>query len=80
MSYREINLTHPKARKMYRCEWCNIVIVKGERHMARVYNFCGEFQHGRMHLECEVAMEKSTSGLLSEGWQPGEFKRGEVWK
>lgn len=76
MSYSEISATYPKARKEYRCEWCNQKILVGEKHLSRAYKFYGEFQSGRMHLECESAMEKSDNGILSDGWGPGYMERG----
>ena len=80
MSYEEIAVSYPKARKEYDCEWCPEKILKGEKHFARTYKFCGDFQNGRMHLECEKGMNKSAHDIVSEGWLPGEFKRGEIVK
>jgi hypothetical protein len=76
MSYTKIKSGHPKGRKDYRCEWCDESIPKGEKHFARTYIFDGDFNSGRMHLECEAAMHKSPHDELAEGWLPGDYKRG----
>ncbi len=78
MGYEEIRAGHPKARKKYNCEWCNQNIEVGEKHFSRAYKFEGDFNHGRMHLECEKAMNKSPHDLVSEGWLEGENIRGET--
>lgn len=78
MSYSEISSSHPKARKEHRCEWCNQKILKGEKHFHRSYRFEGNFNNGRMHLECELAMDKSDHGDLQDGWIPGDPNRGET--
>ena len=78
MSYEEISAKHVSGKKEYRCEWCNEAIPKGEKHLSRAYRFEGTFTAGRMHLDCETAMDKSDRALLSEGFYPGECKRGEV--
>lgn len=75
--YIELNLTTPKARKNYRCEWCNGKIVIGEKHVNRVYLNEGDFVTGRMHDECFTAMEKSPHDDICDGWMQGEFKRGQ---
>lgn len=77
-SYTEISYKHVIGRKDYRCEWCDQLIPKGEKQMYRAYHFEGDFNTGRMHLECEVAMDKSDRELISEGWLPGDCKRGEL--
>lgn len=77
MSYEEIRATHPKAKKEYSCEWCNQKILVGEKHLSRAYKFDGDFNSGRMHLECEDAMNRSRYDLLAEGFYPGESARGE---
>ncbi len=80
MSYEEISCAKVKGKKQYRCEWCPEKIEIGELHFTRAYKFCGEFNSGRMHLECLSAMEKSDRDQMSDGWFPGKFKRGEVCK
>jgi hypothetical protein len=75
MSYEEIRASYPRAKKEYRCEWCNEAITIGEKHLSRAYKFDGYFRSARMHLECENAMTKYPDDL--DGWSPGQFKRGE---
>lgn len=77
MSYEEIRASYPKGRKAYVCEWCAQYINKGEKHFYRYYIFEGDRNEGRMHLECEKAMDKSPSEMVSEGWMPGKQERGE---
>lgn len=76
MSYEEISTGRPQARKDYRCEWCNETIAKGDRHFYRVYKFEGDFNSGRMHLECMLAMDKAPKDELEGGWTPGDYPRG----
>jgi hypothetical protein len=57
---------------------CNGKIEIGEKHMARSYKYEGDFNSDRMHLECEQGMNKSPHDLISEGFLPGSFERGEV--
>jgi hypothetical protein len=76
MSYTELTTSHPKGRKDYSCEWCGEKIPKGEQHLYRSYIFDGDFNSGRMHLECERAMYKTPSQELSEGWCFGSMQRG----
>ena len=78
MSYQEISCSEPKARKEHRCEWCNEKICVGEKHFQRTYVFEGDFNNGRMHLECKAAMEKTPHDELIDGWMPGDFKRGKM--
>lgn len=80
MAYDEISAKHVTGRKDYSCEWCATKIPKGEKHLARAYRFEGDFISGRMHLDCEEAMDRSAWDLVSEGWMPGEQKRGEALK
>jgi hypothetical protein len=80
MSYEQIRAAHCKARKNYRCEWCAEQILIGEKHLSRAYKFEGDFTTGRMHLECEIAMNNSSYEITSEGWQSGEPARGEPLK
>lgn len=76
MSYEEIRATHHRARKEYKCEWCNELIKVGEKYLSRAYKFDGDFNSGQMHLECEDAMNRSRYDLISEGFYPGECTRG----
>lgn len=79
MSYSEISSSYPKARKQYRCEWCNEIILIGEKHFQRSYKFDDNFRNGRMHLECEKSMnEYPDRDDLIDGWMPGDFKRGKT--
>ena len=77
MAYEEISSSHPVARKDYSCEWCSEKIVKGEKHFQRFYIWEGCRNNGRMHLECEEAMDKSPHENLMYGWCPGDPNRGE---
>ena len=78
MSYTELKATYPKGRKKYRCEWCDEQILVGEKHFYRSFIIDGDFNTGRMHLECEEAMKKTPNDDLMDGWMPGDFKRGEM--
>lgn len=80
MSYQAIKEKVVKARNQYGCSWCNEKIEKDEKHFSRAYKFEGDFNSDRMHLECFRAMENSSHDIVSEGWLPGEFKRGEIVK
>lgn len=73
MGYEEISAKYVKGRRTYRCEWCGQVIQKGEKHLTRAYKFEGEFNCGRMHLECEEAMYDDSDA--SEGWLFGSNER-----
>lgn len=76
-NYTELSLTTPVGRKDYRCEWCNEIITKGTKHVARTYIFEGDFQAGRMHDECFDASQKADHEDICDGWSPGDFKRGQ---
>lgn len=78
MSYTELQSRYVVGRDWHRCSWCDGRIEKGEKQRYRAYVFQGEFTTDRMHLDCEVAMKKSSRESLEDGWMPGEFKRGEV--
>ena len=65
-------------RKAHRCEWCGEAINVGEPAHYRAYKLEGDFNHGWMHLECNSAMLTAPADLVTEGWFPGEFKRGTV--
>lgn len=75
MSYEEIQLRTPVARKQHQCEWCPEPILKGDRHVYRFYRWSGETMSGRMHQECYDAMGRS-SDQVSDGWIPQENERG----
>ncbi len=75
MSYTEISASYPTGRKDYSCEWCSQKIICGEKHFQRTYVFEGDFTNGRMHLECEKAMNKTSPHELSDGWAPGDYSR-----
>jgi hypothetical protein len=75
--YTEVKAKTPKARKEYRCGWCGQKIEVGLKHFSRAYVWNGDFNTDRMHLECKDAMDRSDTGMLSEGWSPGSFARGE---
>jgi hypothetical protein len=77
-SYTELKLTERKARKEYRCAWCNEKIVIGEKHTHRVYIFEGDFSSDRMHNECFIAMGKADHEDVCEGFMFGEFHRGDT--
>lgn len=78
MSYTELKASNPKARKDYSCEWCAEKIIKGEKHFQRTYIFDGDFNNGRMHLECESAMYEIPRDYLEDGWTPGDYARGKT--
>ena len=78
MSYEEINAAKVVGTKEYSCEWCAEKIAKGEKHFYRVYRYCGDFNSGRMHLECETAMRDEDPQNLQDGWTPGDYKRGTI--
>lgn len=79
MSYTELKAKHVIPRKTHRCGWCGTKIEIKEKCFHRVYIFCGDFNNDYMHLECEQAMYKSNTLDLTDGWTPGDFKRGEVY-
>lgn len=76
MSYTSLSNSYPKARKEHFCEWCNQKIEIGEKHLSRAYIFDGDFISGRMHLECEKAMNNSSRDEIAEGWLFGSNQRG----
>jgi hypothetical protein len=78
MGYTEISSSHPVGKKDYACEWCDEKIPKGEKHFQRFYIWEGDKNNGRMHLECEAAMDKTPNENKMDGWIPGEPKRGET--
>lgn len=78
MSYDELQAKNVRPRKRHRCEWCNSHIEIGEECFYRAYVWQEDFNSGYMHLDCKEAMHKSSREYLEEGWQPGEFKRGEI--
>lgn len=74
--YTELSITTPKARKEYRCVWCNEKILIKEKHVARTYIFERDFNSDRMHDECFAAMKKTPHDELCDGFMAGEFIRG----
>lgn len=46
------NRTTPKARKEYRCEYCNGPIHIGERHSHETGKYDGEIFSRRLHFPC----------------------------
>lgn len=75
MSYVELTVKKPKARKEHACEWCGQAILIGEKYLYRSYIFDGYFKNGHMHLECETAMYEDMD-VLDEGWSFGSNPRG----
>jgi hypothetical protein len=70
------NITQPSNRKKdYVCEWCGQKIPKGEKHLSRVFKFEGDFNTGRMHLECEQDMKQAPFHDLEDGWVFGSNDR-----
>lgn len=76
-NYTELSLTTPVGRKDYWCEWCNELIPKGTKHVSRVYIFEDDFNSGRMHDECFEASGKADHEDICDGWNQGDFKRGQ---
>lgn len=65
----------PIARKEHQCNWCGEMILVGEKHSYQVAVFDGDFQHTRMHLECDAACDRELSGY--DGWyDPFGNRRG----
>jgi len=77
----ELSSSHSVGRKNYRCDWCAEQIKVKEKHWKRSYVYEGEFKTGRMHLECEISMNTypAKDELRIDGWERGDFKRGEKW-
>lgn len=51
-----ISQTKPKARKEYKCDWCGLIVKKGEKHESSVLKSEGEIYNWRNHLRCaEIA-------------------------
>lgn len=68
-----------KCRKNHQCEWCGILIQKGENAVIRTYLFDGDFNSAHQHPECYEAMKESFRLRLvdSDGSFNGcEQKRG----
>lgn len=74
MSYGILSETKPKARKDYRCIWCQETIFKGEIHVHEISVFDGNFQDHRWHVECDAAAAEHFKD--EEEFYPGEYKRG----
>lgn len=59
-----------KCRKKHCCEWCDEIIIIGEKARYRSGVWHGDFFGGHQHLECYTAMCKY------DEWWDGEFTRG----
>lgn len=76
MSYQELSIGEPVARKDHKCTWCAEAIPKGEKHVARSYKFEGDFNSDRLHNECSEAMELVDWHYYDGGFEGGRYKRG----
>jgi len=78
MSYTELGSGVRKARKDYRCMWCNQIINKDEHYSWRTYIYEGDFHGGeKMHIECFKAMSSGFDSNEDDGsFMPGEYIRG----
>lgn len=74
--YAQLQSKTVRPRKKRECEWCGELIEKGQECHYRSYIFEDGPQSGWSHHECREAMLKADQGDLSEGWAPGDFKRG----
>jgi hypothetical protein len=74
VSYQEIAITHPIARKAHRCIWCAEEIKKGSRHTHEVSRYDGEFQDHRWHDEC---LKASQSNGGEYEFDPYQNERGQ---
>ena len=75
MYYVLISETTPKARKDYRCIWCNELIPKGLKHVHEVSRYDGLQDH-RWHEECIKAARESWHNNDDCEFEPGSNKRG----
>ena len=75
--YSEISNKEVKCRKPHVCGWCGTRIPAGEGAQYRAYRFEGDFVSDYMHLDCYEAMLCAPNDIVSEGWCPGDFNRGE---
>lgn len=77
--YRTLEISHPKARKRHRCQWCGEFILVGEEHQKTVGIFEGDFQSWRAHHECIHMMDclrKTDDNLCEDGFMPYAHRRG----
>lgn len=58
MSYQLLNITKPKARKSYKCIWCDEPILSGEVHVHEISKYDGNLQDHRWHNECNAAAQE----------------------
>jgi hypothetical protein len=81
MSYTEIRRKYiAKTRKPHSCEWCGSQIEATSEAWYRFYEFKGERHFTCMHPECVRACDLAHADPhqdLSDGWQDGEYQRGE---
>ncbi len=73
--YDPEEITTPKARKDYRCVWCDEMIPKGSTHTRRTGRFDGEWRNERWHPECVRASENLDVG---DTFSPGNHIRGSL--
>jgi hypothetical protein len=57
MSWQHLRDSRPTARKEHRCYLCELPIAIGEKHVQRVGVSFGQFDHFRMHEQCEAATQ-----------------------
>lgn len=75
-NYVELQSKTVKPRKARACEWCAERIEKGEECHYRSFIFEDGPESGWSHPECYEAMKDADPSDLSEGWMPGDWKRG----
>jgi len=63
-------------RKVRRCSWCNEPIPAGSTAVKHAGEWEGAFYTGYMHPECHAAWDRHPD--LSDGYSPGDFKRGRI--
>ncbi len=67
------DVTWPKGRKDYRCEWCGQSIPAGEQHAHFAGQWEGEWQDWRMHRECYESAQHADVG--TDGFMPYDNER-----
>lgn len=81
MNYTEINRRYiSKTRKTHKCEWCGTQIEISSEAWYRFYDFDGQKHSAWIHPECYHASDRAFADPqqdLQDGWQPGEYDRGE---
>ena len=65
MSWDHISSGSSRARKEHICDWCGQTIVKGEVCCWFVGKCVSDFQHTKLHAECDMAMKRDMRALLS---------------